>query len=300
VVLLVVVALVALGLLTGGREDRMEPIERSYRVPDSARPVPLVAELADDAAPTLLSREIDVAEPGRIVLDLNRGSFEIRPGPSGEPIRLEGRYNEGRFELDERYETYGETGWTYRLSFDQRGLGLRAFIQTDENENRIRLIVPRDAPIILEGRVGIGQSDLELGGLWLLDVDLDVGIGEHTVSFAEPLPIPLGRLRLDTSVGVLSVEDVGNASPGDVWVKHSVGETHVDLRGAWRRDAEVLVSCGIGECNVRLPQDVGIDLDRASVAIGESSGPRDRPPPKSGAPTLKVSVSGSIGEVRVR
>jgi hypothetical protein len=293
-VALVLVILVVLGLLTGGSEGRVETVDRSYRVPEVSRPD------ADDPDPTLLAHEIDVAEPGRIVLDLNRGSFEIRPGPSGESIRLEARYNEGRFELDESYETYGETGWIYRVSFDQRGFGLRPYIERDGDENRVRLIVPRDAPVILEGRIGIGESDLELGGLWVLGIDLDVGIGEHMVSFDAPLPIPMGPLRLDTSVGVLHVDKIGNASPREVWIKHSVGETRVDLDGEWRRDAEVLVSCGIGECDVRVPEDVGLEVERASVTIGESSGPRRRSAPEAGAPTLKLSVSGSIGEVRVR
>ena len=153
--------------------------------------------------------EIDVAEPGRIVLDLNRGSFEIRPGPPGESIRLEGRYDAGRFELTESYETYGETGWTYHVSFDQRGFGIRPFIQHEPSENLVRLIVPRDAPIVLEGRVGIG------------------------------------------------------------------------------------------ECDVRVPQNVNLEVDRASVTLGEASRPHDRPAPEAGSPTLKLSVSGNIGEVQV-
>jgi hypothetical protein len=299
-VLFIVVVLVVLGLLTGRGEERIEPVDVAHRIPAIESPVAAEAEPRLERDPALMTDEIDVSEPGRIVLDLNRGTFEVRPGPAGESIRLEGRYDAGRFELTESYETYGETGWTYRVSFDQRGFGIRPFVSSEELENLIRLIVPRDAPIVLEGRIGTGESDLELGGLWLLDVDLDIGVGEHAVSFDEPLPIPLGRLRLDTSIGVLSLRDVGNASPRSVWVKHSIGETGVDLRGAWRRDAEVFVSCGIGACDVRVPRNVGLELDRASVMLGESSGPRTRPAPEAGKPTLRLSVSGNIGEVRVR
>jgi hypothetical protein len=299
VVLLVVVVLVVLGLLTGGREGRIEPFDRAQPIRAAGSPGTAGAEPSEGPDRELVAHEIDVAEPGRIVLDLNRGSFEIRPGPSGEPIRLEGRYDAGRFNLTESYETYGETGWTYRVSFEQRGFGIRPFIQHEPDENRVRLIIPRDAPIVLEGRVGVGESELELGGLWLLGVDLDIGIGEHTVSFGEPLPIPLGRLRLDASIGALIVDGIGNASPREVWVKHSIGEVGVDLRGPWRRDAEVFVRCGIGECDVRVPRNVDLEMDRASVTIGEASRPRDRPAPEAGQPTLKLSVSGNIGEVQV-
>ena len=300
VVLIVLAFLLVLGAVTGGGETRIEPIERSQLLPQGPQPVvPETAPSEPGTTVRLIDHEIDVAEPGRVILDLNRGEFEIRAGAPGAPIRLEGEYDAGRFELEESYESYGETGWIYRVSFDQRGVGLRPFIQHDEQENRVRLILPRDVPIVLEGRVGIGQSTLELGGLWIVGVDLDVSLGEHRVSFDEPLAIPMGRFRIDGSVGVLEVDELGNASPREAWIKHSIGEIGVDLRGAWRRDAEVDVVCGIGPCDVRVPKDVNIDLLRAGVMIGESSGPGRRTDPEPGAPTLKLSVSGSIGEVRV-
>jgi len=298
-VVFVIVVLLILGLLTAGREERIEPIDRAYQIRAAGPPGTAEAEPSDEPGQALIVHEIDVAEPGRIVLDLNRGSFEIRPGPSGESIRLEGRYDAGRFDLTESYETYGETGWIYRVGFDQRGFGIQPFIQHEGSENLVRLIVPRDAPIVLEGRIGIGESDLELGGLWLLGVDLDIGIGEHTLSFGEPLPIPMGWLRLDGSIGALILDGIGNASPREVWVKHSIGEVGVDLRGPWRRDAEVFVRCGIGECDVRVPRNVDLEVDRASVTIGEASRPHDLSAPEAGRPTLKLSVSGNIGEVQV-
>jgi len=288
----ILVVLLAVGFLTGGRESRMEDIERSQPV-STARPAP-------PAAGGTIDHEIEVAEPGRIVLDLNRGNFEIVAGAEGESLRVEGRYDAGKFDLAESYETYGETGWIYRLEFDQRGTGLQPFVEHEESRNLVRLVVPPGVPIRLEGRVGIGQSHLRLGGLWLTDVDLEVGIGEHRVSFDEPLPVPVGRIRLDTSIGVLRVDRLGNASPSDVQIKHSMGETRVDLGGHWRRDAELFVSCGIGSCVVDAPDAASLKLERVGVAIGESRVPRRPADTIPGAPTLTLSVSGTIGEVRLR
>jgi hypothetical protein len=303
VVVLIFLVLLGLGLATGGGESRMEPIDRSQDVPPVEPPKlpPMVLGDPDEEQPLpTIDHEIDVDEPGRIVLDLHKGSFEVRPGPPGSQLRLEGRYDEGKYELEESYSTYGERGWTYKVSFDQRGFGIRPIFQDNDNENRVRLIIPRDMPVVLEGMVGIGESNLELGGLWLLEIDLDVGIGEHSLSFNEPLPVPMRKMRLDTSVGVIDVDELGNASPRETRIKHSIGETRIDLRGAWRRDAEVEISCGIGECDVRAPREAKLDLAHVGVAIGESGGPRRREPPAADAPTVKLSVSGSIGEVRVR
>ncbi len=290
VVALVIVVLLGIGLLTGFGDERFETVEKAHVVP-----VPSAAPGVQGAP------EAHVKEPGRIVLDLTRGSFSIRPGPPGEPVRLEGEYNAGTFELEEEFEAYGESGWIYRVSFDQRGFGIRPFIQHGDSKNRLTLIVPRDTPVVLEGFVGIGESEFELGGLWIAEIDLEFGIGDHSLSFAEPLPLPMKRFRLDTSIGVLEVDSLGNASPRLVEVRHTVGETQIDLRGSWRQDAEVHIWCGIGECDVRVPDDVNVELERASVLIGESGSSlrRDRPQPNPAAPTLKLSVSAQIGELKV-
>ena len=137
--------------------------------------------------------------------------------------------------------------------------------------------------------------------MWIAEIDLEFGIGEHVLSFAEPLPLPMKRLRLDTSIGVLAVDSLGNASPRLVELRHTVGETRIDLHGSWRTDADVQIWCGIGECDVRVPDDVNVELERASVLIGESGSSlrRDRPQPNPAAPTLKLSVSAQIGELKV-
>ena len=291
IVVLVIVVLLAIGLLTGFGDQRFEPIDQAHAVP-----VPPGIPGTREAAKS------HVEEPGRIVLDVTRGSFSIRPGPPGEPVRLEGEYDAGRFELVEEFEAYGESGWIYRVRFDQQGFGIRPFIQHGGNKNRLTLIVPRDTPVVFEGYVGIGESEFELGGLWIAEIDLQFGIGEHALSFAEPLPLPMKRFRLDTSIGVLEVNSLGNASPRIAEIRHSVGETEIDLHGAWRRDAEVHIWCGIGECDVRVPDDVNVELERASVLIGESGSSlgRDRPELDPAAPTLELFVSAQIGELNVR
>jgi hypothetical protein len=102
-------------------------------------------------------------------------------------------------------------------------------------------------------------------------------------------------------MGELSLTGVGNASPERVELSHRIGSLTVDLRGAWKRDARIDVQCGLGECAVRVPRDVELDLAHASVMLGEESLPRPAEirPPAEGRPTLHLSVANRIGEVRV-
>ena len=111
----------------------------------------------------------------------------------------------------------------------------------------------------------------------------------------------MNRFRVDASIGELRVRSLGNASPAFVELDHSIGEVSLDLRGEWRRDAEITARCGIGECGIRLPRDVGVELIRSQIFIGDSdlSALQSAPISVPGAPTLRLDLSGKIGELRV-
>jgi hypothetical protein len=75
----------------------------------------------------------------------------------------------------------------------------------------------------------------------------------------------------------------------------------IDLKGAWLRDAEVSVRCGIGLCLVRVPQDVGLEVLSTDITLGEVTGAGlgGQQPPEKGKPVLRLDLSGKIGEVMV-
>jgi hypothetical protein len=276
----VIAVLLVLGALTGRNEERIEPLDRSQAVPVDG---------------------VQVAEPGRIVLDVEHLTFSILPGPAGEPIRLEGQYDAGGFKLDESYEAHGETGWTYRLRLKRKGIGLRPFVTDDAPKNELRLIVPRDTPFVLAGSIRLAESELQLGGLWVAGVDLEAGIGELEIGFDAPTPVPVESFRVDQSVGVLRIRSLGRASPRTVDITRSIGELRVDLDGDWRNDSDVRVSCGIGQCRIDLPEEAQVDLVRGGILIGETNLPEiERPPAAEGTPVLRLEVHGTLGEIKVR
>lgn len=292
--MVVVAVLAVLAWISASREVRIEPV-------DISRAVPSPEEIPPPAAPDtgLRSRPPPAGGHGRVVLDLSWGSFTVRAGAPGEPLRLDGSYDSAGFELEESYEEDGAGGWIYRVGLSSRGF--RMFFDDNETQNRLRLTLPPDVPLDLAGKIGIGESSLDLEGLRLGSVDLDIGTGSHTIDFAAPSAVPLERFRVKGSIGELYVKSLGNASPATVEVSHRIGEVGIDLRGAWQRDADVSVRCGIGECGVRVPRDAKVELLDSGVLIGESTLPglRDIDPPEN-APTLRLSLGGTIGEVTVQ
>jgi hypothetical protein len=283
----VVIGLIVSSAVVSRREPHIEQVAREMTTP-----------LPPGGGGPL--RAPEVGEPGRIVLDLAQGSFAVRAAPPGSPIRIGGRYDAASYRLEEHRESYGETGWIYRVSFRPQGL-LRRLVQHDSDENRLEIELPRDVPLVLEASIGTAESTIELGGLWLVSTDFDLGVGSHTIRFGEPAPFPTGPLRVASTIGALRVLELGNASPESVEIGHRLGETEVDLAGSWRRDAEVRVQCGIGECRVHAPAGLGLEIASAGIRIGEShvASPGGRPPADPDGPTVRLSVNGTVGELRI-
>ncbi len=248
----------------------------------------------------------DFPEPatraGRIVLDLKMGDFTIRPGPAGEPIRVEADYDASSFELSETFTPSEDGDWTYEVSFgSKRGwLGMILGGGRHNVDNEVELIIPRGYPVDIVGEVGMGELEADLGGLWIRRVDLEFGAGDHFIEFRDPLPFPMESFRTDASIGSVEVRNLGDASPRSVEIDHGIGELFLDLKGAWRGDSDVEIDFGIGECRLWLPDDIHVDIDRASVSIGESSiDPPSGDAIPADAPTMRIEMSGSVGEVRI-
>jgi len=240
--------------------------------------------------------------PGRIILDLAGGEFEILAGEAGSPVRVGGQYNSGAFEITEQLQEERDGSWTYRLRF-RRSVSWMRMLYGDQHEgNRVRISLPRGVPFALEGNVRTGVSRWELGGLWLVDSDLRIGTGEHRLDFSEPTREPMARFRLEARMGDFGVGRLGNASPSEVTIQGGMGEMSLDLRGEWRNDAEVVGRWRMGAFDVRVPPDVRVDADGATIFIGAADLSRLRrlPVAEEGAPTLRLDLAGSMGELVVR
>ncbi|MCP3960311.1 MAG: hypothetical protein GY719_20910 [bacterium] len=295
----------AIHLASEPQESRPEQRQAEHPLPETplyptAPDAPQVGEILP--LPELPEYPDQEAPVGRVVLDLRMGEFVIRPGPAGEPIRVEADYDAGTFELREEFQSSEDGGWVYEVGFGaRRGWLDLIFSGAGENvNNEVEIIIPRGHRIDLVGEVGMGEFEADLSGLWLRKVDLELGTGDHFVEFRDPLPFPMETFRADSSMGSVEIRGLGEASPVAVEVAHSMGELFLDLKGHWRDDATVEVELGIGSCRVWLPEDARIDYERTSSAFQDTpvERPRARDLPDD-APTLTLDLRTTIGELDI-
>jgi hypothetical protein len=307
---IVVGLLAVVGLALGTRAP--DPVEET-----ADRPLPELPELsrrsaaalaerleaAGESAPAFLGdlESVELGDPpvGVLDLDLSVGDFTLEPGAAGSPIEVSASFDASRYRLEEELEEHDDGTFAYHVRFGPRG-GILGMIGVNRGNPRVEITIPRGRPFDVVGTLGLGRSRVDLGGLWLRDVDLRLGTGEHELEISEPLLLPMRSLRLRKGIGRLEVRDVGAGSPAEVDIEQSIGEAWIDLDGPWRRDATVSLELGIGGSRVRLPDGVRVELDREQISIGERR--IDVPDPATlpeGTPTITLSVSGNIGQIEI-
>lgn len=295
-VALILVVAVSAGIMMslGPPEQRPEHSTRSQAVetpqlPDAASPAP-----GEVTIPPLSLR---------VNLDLAEGEFRIRRGKAGEGIRIEADYDAGVYALEQGHRP-GKGGteevdirFYSRYSIMRRLLTMGAV----EPENRIDIYLPPDIPMSIAGQVKMGESDLDLTGLAITGVDLNLEMGEHDVSFEEPNPLGMEELRLYVSKGEFNFKGLGNAGFQSASIQGSMGEVNVDLTGGYRADALVHTRFRMGEMRVTVPTDIHVEVQPGMVFLGERRVSVDRPDDvPEDAPTLEVRSSLSMGELRIR
>ncbi len=307
---LLLLVLLVLGLLqfVSSGPGQMITAEQTQELPASSAEVPSLAQAAtseqleDAGAATALPLELgEIDFPtsgvGTIRFDLSMGEFSVEPGEEGTEVEVDAEYDSSRFELVKTLTEQENGNWTLTIALEPTrrfmGFGRR-------EESRVDVRLPRGRPLRIEGEFRMGRSELELGGLWLQSFDVEVGMGEHRVYFSDPTPMPMESFAIEGSMGAVRVADLGNASPATVRGRHRMGELRVNLEGAWRNDSQIRVNCGMGQCNVEVPDDVHVVSTGGGVALGEKRVdlPDGDSIPES-APTLEINASGSMGEVRV-
>ena len=284
-----------------------EPVQASAEQVLPAAPAMPPGDFAADGPETI---EIDgepglpaaPAQGGKLVLDVSMAELIVRPGPADQPLQVRGDFDGANYELKEEYRQDDDGSWIYEVSFGGKG-GFFGVIFGGSGQNvgnEIEIIVPRGHPFSLQGDMGLGETRIDLSGLWVQDVDLEFGAGDHFIEVREPAPFPMGSFQVESSMGEMEIRGLGDASPKSVDVEHGMGALFLDLQGAWRQDADAKVRFSMGECRVWVPEQARVDLKRGNVSMGERvSRLPDYSELPDDAPTVALDVRGSMGEMRV-
>lgn len=234
--------------------------------------------------------------PGRVILDLRQGEFEIRPARAGEGITVRARYDREVFELSHDYETLPDSSWIYRVQFRRTMPALQAIFRAlmgGDTDAYVHVHLPADIPIELEVHVAEGELEAEIGGLWITEGDIRFEKGGFSLDVDEPLRQPMNRLSIRCRMGGFEASRLGNTSPRLLDIDCKMGGADIDLGGFWVRDCDIQIAVRMGGMGVGVPDDVEVQgLGAAGSGLRHENA-------EIPSPVLRFSVSESMGEIEV-
>ena len=243
--------------------------------------------------------------PMQLHVELQEGTFDIKPGEPNGRVQVEGRFSEALYELTQWTETQNGTQRTtirFRSKAPMWARMLAGIGNDDNNRPKLTLLIPSAVPIELALNVSMGESRIDLGGLTLSDLGLELLTGIHEVDFRQPVVGGMARFRLNARMSNVRVENLGNARAKSVDASGSMGNLTADLGGEWKpgSEAELSFTQSMGEVHVNVPTKVRLQADvRDAEGKAQNIGPDADETKDPKAPVIKVRVSASMGEGRV-
>ena len=265
--------------------------------------------VAESAAPERSGAAQSTADPLRLNIELQDGTFEIRPGPPGTDVTVEGDYATPYYELVEELGTDRDGRPTMMIGRRPTRSMLVRLVATlrshgDGAPNDLTVTIPEGVPIELVLGLSAGETRTDLGGLTLTNLEAALSMGEHRLDFSRPLAQPLPRVQVNGSMGDVDLENLGNARALEFETSSSMGNFNVDLGGEWPLEtvAELVFNHSMGDLRLNVPETLRIATDsESSVRLGDSGdldavqGTAD-----PAALVVRLYVSTTMGETRFR
>lgn len=255
-----------------------------------------VSESFGERPPAVEAMPTATGSSARVVIEFERGDFNLLPGKAGEPIGVEASYDKRRYTLEQVSSVDEDGHWTYRIALLPGGTaGKPSWLANifGARSPSLKVTLPPDIQVQLDTRISAAGGKMELGGLWLKDSRFVLNKAGIELSVSEPLKESIGRMDIDLSMAGGSFENLGNASPTELNFNIRMAGGVLDLRGEWLQDSDIVIHARRAGAEVILPRDILVE--------GIDSQPLVAPSVDGGQPlTLRIQSDAKADEIKFR
>jgi len=191
-----------------------------------------------------------------IQLDFSSGSIDVAPADMTDLVRLNVYYTPRDVRYDVEKTTRGDKCIVFLKSDRRHGWG-----EDDEIENEWTLQLSRKYPTSLEMNIGACEGKMDLGGIPLTEMSLDVGAADLEIDFSEPNPTPLEDISVDCGASSLKFLDLANAGARTMTFDIGAGSCEADLRGQIKGEVNLDVSVGVGSMDLIVSRGTALRVE---------------------------------------
>jgi hypothetical protein len=241
--------------------------------------IPYLLHPADDERSSLKKEEVRTKEKSMAVfIDYGNGYIDIGGIDTKNIFEAELVYSEYRPEM--KYEIIGDeghldirfSGKVKRDDSDKKGKSINSLDNLYDNE--LILSIHREIPVTLNLDLGVVKGNLNLSGLSIKEIDMEIGVSKASILFDQPNPIRMESFDIEGGVGKLSIEKLANANFDDFFFEGGVGSYEIDFTGKYTHDMRANIEMGMGKMTLYLPKYIGtrVQIDKSflsSVSIDD-------------------------------
>jgi hypothetical protein len=215
---------------------------------------PTVTVAATDV--THKSESIEGKGAKTIVANISYGAGKLSIDPSGmtQPAKLDVMYTSDRRDYDLDYEVKQEVGY---LTFKNRDQEIH---EIDSKNNHLDVVLSTHYPTELKLEVGACDAAVDLGGIRLTQLSLEIGAASGDIDFSEPNPERMSDLKIEAGAASVGLTNLGNANFERLKFEGGAGKFDIDLRGKYTGESYVDLEIGLGKANIILPEEIPVRI----------------------------------------
>ncbi len=204
-----------------------------------------------------ISESIDAEGARRIeaTMDFAAGEFTISPDDINEVAQIEVDYDPRRVGCDIEYSVRGSTG---RLSLESE---LNRKRNVDSENNRWDIILSDRYPMSLDMEMAACDVNIDLGGLPLTELYLEIGAASGDIEFSSPNPRQMSEFKLEAGAASVQMWKLGNANFERFDFDGGAGSFELDFRGEYQDEAKIKIEIGLGSAELTFPDDIPIRIE---------------------------------------
>jgi hypothetical protein len=209
-----------------------------------------------------------------VMVSIKYGNGFIDLGKSSPENVYQGEFLYKEYRPDIDYELIGDEGHLdIHFSGDVSEGGdeessrhINSFDKLYDNEMMLKL--NPDIPLDLDLDFGVIKGDMDLTGLKVQNIDLEVGVSKTNIMFLKPNPITMENFSIEGGVGKLNIEKLGNARIKDFDFEGGIGTYELDFSGEFNENMNARIELGMGKLVLYLSKSVGtrISVDKSFLS----------------------------------